>query len=79
MAHSILAFGLARELLGVSELNFNTRVKNVGELRQHLLVEYPVLSNLEQLRIAVNQIYAEDEEILDGNEEIALLPPVSGG
>lgn len=79
MAHSILAFGLARELLGVSELNFNTRVKNVGELRQHLLVEYPVLSNLEQLRIAVNQIYAEDEEVLDGNEEIALLPPVSGG
>lgn len=79
MAHSILAFGLARELLGVSELNFNTRVKNVGELRQLLLVEYPVLSNLEQLRIAVNQIYAEDEEVLDGNEEIALLPPVSGG
>lgn len=79
MAHSILLFGMARELLGSSQLSFAQHAADVKELRMLLLQEYPALAEIEQLQIAVNQRYAEESMSLDGDEEIALLPPVSGG
>lgn len=79
MVHSILLFGQARELLGISELSFSSRAKTVADLRRQLLQDYPKLSQIQQLQIAVNQTYVEDDKELQGGEEIALLPPVSGG
>jgi len=40
---------------------------------------YPELGKLSSLAIAVNNSYAQDEEEINSYDEIALIPPVSGG
>jgi molybdopterin converting factor small subunit len=48
-------------------------------LRNQLISAYPQLRDLRSLFIAVNLKYANDEALLTENDEIALIPPVSGG
>lgn len=40
---------------------------------------YPEFSKLSSLAVAVNGEYASNGIQLDSNDEIALIPPVSGG
>ncbi|MBD2848249.1 molybdenum cofactor biosynthesis protein MoaE [Paenibacillus sp. IB182496] len=52
----------------------------VRELKRELIARYPEAA--EQIRgafVARNQAYAEEEESVGGADELALLPPVSGG
>ena len=51
----------------------------VGELRQELSERFPELLDLKSLFIAVNNDYADDDRVLKSTDEIALIPPVSGG
>jgi len=51
----------------------------VGELLQRLRQEFPALASWPGCRIAVNQRFAHDAMLLDGSEEVAFIPPVSGG
>jgi len=75
----IKTFGITREIIGsrqaVLEINGNT----VGSIRNELQSRYPSLSNLRSLMIAVNNSYAEDDLAIGETDEIALIPPVSGG
>jgi molybdopterin synthase sulfur carrier subunit len=48
-------------------------------LRQSILRDYPAFGSIELLRIAVDQSYADDAQTIQGDEEIALILPVSGG
>jgi molybdopterin synthase sulfur carrier subunit len=43
------------------------------------MTNYPALEKLRSLFIAVNQQYAEDNQSINETDEIALIPPVSGG
>lgn len=52
---------------------------SVGDLRKSLSMRYPQLDKLNSVFIAVNQEYAPDEKVLSEKDEIALIPPVSGG
>jgi len=40
---------------------------------------YPEFSKLSSLAVAVNSEYAQDDVPLNRNDEIAIIPPVSGG
>ena len=40
---------------------------------------YPALRELSSLALAVNQAYARDKDPVHESDEIALIPPVSGG
>ena len=71
-------FGIARDIMGGREVEINV-VQNVGELRNLLLSTYPKLKELNSFLIAVNQTYATDEISLSESDEIAIIPPVSGG
>lgn len=71
-------FGIARDIMGGREVEINA-VQNVSELRKMLLSNYPKLKELNSLLIAVNQNYAADEISLSETDEIAIIPPVSGG
>jgi len=52
---------------------------SVKELRELLVLNYPVLNELD-FKIAVNhQIVDEDTWIINKEDLIALLPPFSGG
>ena len=72
------AFGIAREILGGREIEVDS-VSNVAELRNLLLNAYPKLKELNSFMIAVNQTYATDEILVSPTDEIAIIPPVSGG
>jgi len=44
-----------------------------------LKTNYPKLKDIKSLLVAVNSEYAESNLVLSENDEIALIPPVSGG
>ena len=76
----IKAFGVSREIIGdrVLEMEVPNRYP-VAALKKELFLRYPKLSELRSLYIAVNSEYASETTILQEGDEIALIPPVSGG
>lgn len=79
MKCKIKTFGIARDILGNKELIMEINGNKVIDLRNQLSEKYPKLESLKSLFIAVNQSYAEDQMELNDSDEIALIPPVSGG
>lgn len=79
MKYKVKAFGITREVLGGREQQIEVEGQTVADLRNSLLARYPELKGLKSLLIAVNKEYAEDTAILSDTDEIALIPPVSGG
>src|SRR5713226_3154357 len=77
----VLFFGAARDAVGHDELELRLKPRsNVTSVCKQLLADYPTLDRFgSSLLFAVNQEYAlPDREISDG-DELAILPPVSGG
>ena len=79
MKVKIRAFGIAGEILGGPTLEIELKGRNVGDLRAHLIARFPALSSLRSILVAVGQEYAEDDQELSESDEIAIIPPVSGG
>ncbi|NNE77045.1 MAG: MoaD/ThiS family protein [Pricia sp.] len=78
----VLLFGIAKDIVGKSSFRFGgpeAVPKSVSELKESLKKTFPEFGKLSSLAIAVNNQYAEDETSLDQNDEIAVIPPVSGG
>lgn len=77
---SVLLFGITRDLTGQSSVSVSLNEgANVGDLMDQLHQKYPVLTGIRSLLVAVNGEYAETNLTLTSNDEIALIPPVSGG
>ena len=76
----ILLFGIVKDIVGVDKLDIKLDIpKNVGDLKKYLVKKYPELWNLSSLAIALNNEYATEEMKLTIQDEIAIIPPVSGG
>lgn len=73
----ILLFGELREVCGTQELQLPP-VSSVALLRENLCEKWPALST-KVFSIAVNKTIVTDNTSLSGIEEVALLPPFSGG
>ncbi|WP_421827368.1 molybdopterin converting factor subunit 1 [Larkinella sp.] len=77
---SVQLFGITREIVGTSALTLDLpQPGQVGELLRNLKEHYPALTGLRSLLVAVNGEYAEADQPIHPNDEIALIPPVSGG
>ena len=71
-------FGMIKEIAGKETENIESvQVPDVGSLRNYLLSKYPALE-LIQYQVAVNRKLRESGS-LNGQDEIVLLPPYSGG
>ena len=77
--YKIRAFGITKDLLGGKDTIIEIRGTTVGELKEELGERFPELSGLKSLFVAVNNDYADDDRVLLPTDEIALIPPVSGG
>ena len=77
--YKIRAFGITKELLGGREASIEIKGDTVGALRTALNEKFPQLLDLRSLLIAVNNDYADEDVLLNTADEIALIPPVSGG
>ena len=77
----VLFFARLREVVGSHELSLSLEIPaSISQLLDTLEQNYPALKEMRPIiRVGVNQEYVlEDIELKDG-DEIALIPPVSGG
>lgn len=74
-------FASVREIVGQRELVWELPdASTVSALSHRLVSEYPKLRALaSSLKIAVNHEYVDPERVLAEGDEVALIPPVSGG
>jgi molybdopterin converting factor small subunit len=80
MKVNLLAFGIAREILKSKSLQFNVQPGDtIATLKERLLQEYPDLGKLKSLSFAVGENYQHDSFVLSEKDEVAIIPPVSGG
>ncbi len=77
----VLAFGIAKDIVGGSslDLQLNSASATVGELKEKLAQDFPQFKNLRSFAIAVNEEYAEDGQMISSSDEVVIIPPVSGG
>lgn len=52
---------------------------SVGEVKDLLVSKYPDFEKLLSLRLAVNESYVEDDHVVMEEDEVVIIPPVSGG
>lgn len=78
---TVRLFALAKQIVGRSELPLQLpESATVVDLRQELARAYPKLAPLvPNLMIAIDSEYADDTRVIQEGEEVALIPPVSGG
>ena len=81
MQVTIRLFARLRELAGAAELS---RIvpdgSAAGDVWQTLVAEYPALADYTRnISVAVNEEYAKPSSPIHEGDEVAFLPPVSGG
>ncbi|MBO3697383.1 MoaD/ThiS family protein [Roseivirga sp. E12] len=80
MEIQIIAFGIAKDIINGKKVTLSlTDEHTVGEARRKLSSEFPDFSKLASLKFAVNANYVEDNHLLTADDEVVLIPPVSGG
>ena len=80
MRVSVRFFALYRERAGVSHKEVDLPEGTTpAELLASLQSEYPSLPSAFPVLIAVNSEYVSEEAILQDGDEVAFIPPVSGG
>ena len=76
----LVAFGIAKEILAASSLNFHLEgEQSIKGLKQALITKYPEFEKLRSLKFAVNEDYQEDDYSIQPTDEVVIIPPVSGG
>jgi molybdopterin converting factor subunit 1 len=77
----VLLFAHARELAGADSVVVSLAMSaTVADLRAVLAVRHPALASLlARSALAVNHAFADNATPLSASDEIALIPPVSGG
>ena len=75
---SILFFAQLQESMGQSQMEVPLEGKTVAEVKAWLEKECPLLS-LGQVMTAVNEEFARDQTIVNEGDQVAFIPPISGG
>ena len=76
MAVKIQLYGQLKQIAGNSEIKLD--VRDTDELRRLMCRRFPILNDLTYL-IAVNRNIVQSNTTINEENELALLPPYSGG
>jgi molybdopterin converting factor subunit 1 len=80
MKVKVVAFGIAREICGARTFEVEVPTNcDTDALKQLLEIQYPRFHLLAPFQLAVNEAYVVENILLASGDEIAILPPVSGG
>ena len=81
MKIKVLFFASCRDAVGHKSCEWEiAEGYRVADLQRELVAAYPQLAAVQQvLSIAVNAEYAGSHTALKAGDEVALIPPVSGG
>lgn len=76
----LLAFGITKDIISKSQFPLEWEgAASVLSLKTRLLADYPQLGSIRSLAFAVNGCYADENTLINQGDEVALIPPVSGG
>lgn len=80
MQIKIRAFGIAKDILETSFMTYEVDQNiTIHQLRERLIAEFPDFERLSSLAFAINESYATPDAVISQNDEVVLIPPVSGG
>ena len=81
MRVTVRVFARLRDITGAAELARELAPgATIGDLWRQLAREYPELASYERsISSAINADYARMDQVIGEGDEIAFLPPVSGG
>ncbi len=76
----VLAFGIVKDIFNNSSIDIDVDDNlSIGKLKILLEERYPRLNQLGSYMIALNNDYASMNDVINEGDEIAIIPPVSGG
>jgi molybdopterin converting factor small subunit len=80
----VKSFAILKDIIGTQQITLQLPRKEggttVADLRIRILELYPEISTQRiAMGIAVNAAMANDKSVINDLDEIALLPPISGG
>ncbi len=79
---TIKLFAMLREKAGQDELHIDSSASTLSELLKEVSSKYPALSNLiscGKILTSVNQEFVKGDAPVKDGDEVALMPPFSGG
>jgi len=80
MKIKVIAFGIAKDILQSKQIEIELNSGDtISSLRQILLQRHPEFAKLKSLSFAVGVNYQDDGYHLNENDEVVIIPPVSGG
>lgn len=80
MKINLLAFGLAKDIIGQQKVVLEVmNGLTTDGFSAYLYSLYPSLYASPHIRLAVNESYVQEPIVLNEGDEVALIPPVSGG
>ncbi|NNE30628.1 MAG: MoaD/ThiS family protein [Saprospiraceae bacterium] len=76
----LTSFGIAKDIVGQKEMEIDIETgSSIAQLKDILINRYPDFSALTSLSFAVDEEYREDGYTISENQQVIIIPPVSGG
>lgn len=80
MRVKLIAYGIAKDILKTNSMDFEVAEgASIQDVKQSLVAQFPEFEKLQSLKFAVNEDYQPDGFTLNANDEVVIIPPVSGG
>ncbi|MCM3726757.1 molybdopterin converting factor subunit 1 [Neobacillus cucumis] len=76
--NKVLFFAHLRDVVGEEFLTLEAAGKTVAELKAELAAKYD-LPRMDTVMTAINEEFASNDEVIREGDEVAFIPPVSGG
>lgn len=78
---NVLFFARLKDQVGQSEIQISDDQagKTIAQLQQDLISQGMAALEDESIRVAVNQNFCSPETVIKSGDEIAFMPPVTGG
>ena len=81
MSIEVKLFAVAKEIAQAETFQMESDGPiSIAEVREKMASAFPELARvLGHTRFAVNAAYATDQQLVSDSDEVAIIPPVSGG